>query len=99
MPCFGDGWVSAYGNVVLPSGAALALVRAALDTAGVDHRHWWNEGCHRQAAFATCPRGDLAAGTALAARVLGLPFWRGLGESDQDRVFKTLDAADGQNNC
>lgn len=91
-----DGdWVTSTFNVLLPVGADPVI--EALDKRGIEARRWWSLGCHRQPAYADCPRGagkdDLPVTDSLADRVLGLPFFLGLGEDDVGRVRAALAAA------
>lgn len=89
-PAVGDGWVSSYGNAVLPAEVDIASVSDHLRRMKVDVRHWWGLGCHGQPAFADCPRAELPVTEALADRVIGLPFWLGLSDADFDHVFDAL---------
>ena len=73
-PGFGRGWVSATCNIELLTTTA-DLVDEALAAAGIETRRWWARGCHRQPAFADCPRTALPVTEGLAERVLGLPFY------------------------
>jgi dTDP-4-amino-4,6-dideoxygalactose transaminase len=55
-------------------GAHAEAVRTDLLAAGIETRRWWEDGCHRQAAFADWPAAPTPATGALAERILGLPF-------------------------
>ena len=90
MPGFGDGWVSSYGNVLLPASSSIEAVSECLAQAGTETRRWWGTGCHTQAAYAACVHDPLPHTEALAARVLGLPFWLGLTPAQLDAVFAVL---------
>ncbi len=92
-PGFGAGWVSSYGNVVLPPGMVMTAVMDRLRRVGIDTRQWWTEGCHRQPAFLDFPRAALPVTEALASRVLGLPFWLDLEPGMAERVLAELVAA------
>jgi dTDP-4-amino-4,6-dideoxygalactose transaminase len=78
--------------VGLPDGSG-PRVAEALDAAGVDSRHWWGQGCHRDAAFADCRREDLPATERLASATLGLPFSIDMDAEDANRVGAALAAA------
>lgn len=92
MPSYGDGWVASYGNVILPETVDIDAVIAALAVRGIETRRWWGAGCHRQHAYTSVRRVPLPHTDALAARVLGLPFWLGLPEPAMEDVFAKLEA-------
>ncbi|MFD1623153.1 DegT/DnrJ/EryC1/StrS family aminotransferase [Azospirillum griseum] len=71
------------GPVAVETGRRLAA-------RGIATRRWWHAGCHRQPAFAACPRHPLPITEALADSVLGLPFHEDLTLCDIDTVVDTL---------
>lgn len=89
-PGFGDGWISSVGVVDFPDAASAELAESFLTRGGIETRRWWARGCHRQTAYADCPRDPLPVTDALADRTLGLPFWPGLDQADLMRVFSAL---------
>jgi dTDP-4-amino-4,6-dideoxygalactose transaminase len=88
-PGFGDGWVSSTCNIALAAPVADQTIDA-LNASAVEARQWWSKGCHREPAFAGCPRGEMAAVDALAERVVGLPYFAGLRGRDIDRIVELL---------
>jgi dTDP-4-amino-4,6-dideoxygalactose transaminase len=74
QPGWGTRWVSSVCVVGAPDWSAPALA-AGLAARGVATRDWWGEGCHRQPAFAHCPRGPLPVTERLACSTLGLPYF------------------------
>ena len=83
-----DDWVTSTFNVVLPVDAGVVV--EALDGRGIEARRWWADGCHRQPAYADCPRLELPVTERLAARVLSLPFFLGLEAADIEHVAGAL---------
>ena len=67
-------------------------LHAAVDLAeaGIETRQWWGKGCHRHLAFANSPRLPLPVTERLAASVVGLPFFPGLGEAEVVHVRDTI---------
>lgn len=90
MPGYGQGWVASYGNVILPEGVIVDDIIAELAARGVETRRWWGAGCHRQHAYTEVRRVAMPRTDALAARVLGLPFWLGLPDEALEHVFGKL---------
>ena len=90
MPHYGEDWVSSYGNVILPKAVDIEETIAALAARGVETRRWWGAGCHRHRAYTDVRRVPLPHTDALAAKVLGLPFWLGLSEDSTASVFSSL---------
>ncbi|WP_338663453.1 aminotransferase class I/II-fold pyridoxal phosphate-dependent enzyme [Pararoseomonas sp. SCSIO 73927] len=73
-PGFGGDWVSATLSVLWPGEGADGA--AALAREGIGTLRWWGDGCHRNPAYADCPRDPLPVTEAIARRAIGLPFWR-----------------------
>jgi len=94
QPGYGEGWVSSTTSVVLPPHSC-AGIAARLLQAGVETRAWWGQGCHAQPAFADCPRGPLPVTEDLGGRVLGLPHFPDMRQSDVDAVVQALAEAVG----
>jgi dTDP-4-amino-4,6-dideoxygalactose transaminase len=86
---WGARWVSSVCVVSTPDWAAPAM-SAVLRDAGVETRDWWGAGCHRQPAFARCPRAPLPVTERLAASTLGLPYFIDLEEGDSRRVIEAV---------
>lgn len=89
-PGFGGGWISSYGLVELQGDLSSDEVQERLHEEGIESRHWWAKGCHTQPAYKTCTRGNLEQTERLSDTVLGLPFWRGMTQSDVTDIFQTL---------
>ncbi len=88
-PSFGRGWVSATLNVRVAWAGAEHVI-AELARRGIEARRWWGIGCHRQAAFSDFPRTDVPISEALAASVVGLPFYPDLSRREIDYICETL---------
>ncbi len=91
-PGFGRGWAPSTCVVSLTRTPA-AAVASDLREAGIETCAWWGAGCHRQAAFADCPRTDLPVTEHLAAHTLGLPFHLGVDQRVLRQVVSALEAA------
>jgi dTDP-4-amino-4,6-dideoxygalactose transaminase len=89
---YGQGWVASTTNVVLPPGTRERISERLLES-GIETRAWWGEGCHRQPAFAECPRGDLAVTEDLGGRVLGLPHFADMEPEDVATVADAMSEA------
>lgn len=89
-PGFGSGWISSYGLVVLQGIITSDEMQLRLSNEGIESRHWWAKGCHRQPAYKGCQTGPLGQTERLAETVLGLPFWRGMTQSDVADIFQTV---------
>lgn len=72
------------------AGPFAEAVRQDLLGAGIEARRWWEDGCHRQAAFADRPAGPMAATEALAERILGLPFHVDLDDATMTSVAELV---------
>ncbi len=92
QPGWGSEWVSSVCVVGVPDGAAPAMA-SAMAAMKVETRDWWGAGCHRQPAFADCPRAALPVTERLAAATLGLPYFIDLGEDDCGRIIESLHQA------
>jgi dTDP-4-amino-4,6-dideoxygalactose transaminase len=92
MPGFGEDWAGTTCNLLFERHAADAIARD-LAAAGIENRHWWSRGCHRQTAFRECPRGELAATEHLADHTLALPFHLKLGPAELNRIVNALSAS------
>jgi len=92
QPGFGEGWITAITNVLLPPGSATRVAERLLES-GIDTRQWWGAGCHAQEAFKNCPCGPLPVTNDLGSRVLGLPHFPDMRRHDVARVFDALSSA------
>ena len=68
-------------------------VARQLAGAGIESRHWWARGCHRQHAFAACPRTSLEATEYLAGHTLALPFHLRFGPAELNRIVTSVAAS------
>jgi dTDP-4-amino-4,6-dideoxygalactose transaminase len=92
QPGWGTEWVSSVCVVGTPDAAGPAMART-MSAMKVETRDWWGAGCHRQPAFAHCPKGPLPVTDRLAAATLGLPYFIDLGEDDCGRIVESLHEA------
>jgi dTDP-4-amino-4,6-dideoxygalactose transaminase len=89
--CAAYSGVNPYWIVNLADAETVTRAVAALDDEGIGSRRWWPVACSRMGAFVEdwghlpTPNSDW-----LASTTLGLPSFRGLRESDVDRVVDVL---------
>jgi dTDP-4-amino-4,6-dideoxygalactose transaminase len=81
-------WVSS--TFVVVTGSACSRVCADLQSQNIDSRRWWEEGCHRQPAFAGCPATAVPVTERLAAHSIGLPFYPDMTKDDVNRVLEVV---------
>jgi dTDP-4-amino-4,6-dideoxygalactose transaminase len=91
QPGWGHDWISSVCVVRTPDGAARGLAEA-LAAQGIETRAWWGEGCHRQPAFARCPRLPLPVTERLASATLGLPYFIDLEADATARLAEAVQA-------
>jgi len=89
---WGEDWISTTCNLKIESGLESLPFAVAMGEAGIDTRRWWGDGCHRQTAFADCPRFALPVTADLAGRTIGLPFSRDLTTSHIDWIVSAFEA-------
>jgi dTDP-4-amino-4,6-dideoxygalactose transaminase len=89
QPGWGVDWVSSTCALEV-DGAKSAIARLAAD--GIVACQWWGDGLHREPAFAAFPREKLTNVEALAARVIGAPFFVDMKDADVRRVADALGA-------
>ncbi len=89
MAGFGGEWASTTCNVSFDRPVASEIAKG-LAIRGIESRHWWSQGCHRQAAFDACPRAELETTEHLAGQTLALPFHLKLGPAELNRVVTAL---------
>lgn len=65
-------------------------VEETLRRSGIDYRHWYGDGLHRQPQFAGAPRDDLSTTEDLAPRLIGLPLAPDLADETIARVARAL---------
>ncbi|MEP6827289.1 MAG: DegT/DnrJ/EryC1/StrS family aminotransferase, partial [Aestuariivirga sp.] len=90
-PDFESDWVSSYGQILLPEHLDASDVIEALESRGIEARKWWGDGCHRQPPYRSFAHNELPVTDGLAKKVVGLPYWIGMSDSDFDTVFHALD--------
>lgn len=54
----------------------------SLEKQGIEARKWWHSGCHKMPAYSHLPKLSLSTTENLCKRVLGLPFWLGLNNTN-----------------
>ena len=77
------------GCNLIVEGPPAAAVVSELRARGIEARQWWGRGCHRQPAYAGCPRSALPVTELLADRALALPYHA---EMSQDAIGDIVDA-------
>ncbi len=81
-------WISATCNILAPGGAE--TLEPLFAARNIETRRWWESGCHRHTAYASCPRGKVPVTERLAQTALGIPFYLGMSAAEQDHVCDTL---------
>jgi dTDP-4-amino-4,6-dideoxygalactose transaminase len=61
-----------------------------LEKQGIEARKWWHSGCHKMPAYNHLPKLELSTTEDLCKRVLGLPFWLGVGEGGINFISRSL---------
>lgn len=82
------GWFSATCNIVVPG--KMERLEETFRTRNIETRRWWERGCHRHTAYASCPRGAVPVTERLAEAALGIPFYHDMTAGDQQRVLETI---------
>ena len=78
--------ITPYWIVQFESPEQRQSVEKSCDEKGIQTRQWWGRGCHAMPAYADLERQDLRFTEAIAARYLGLPFYRGISDEDISTV-------------
>ncbi len=94
-PGFGRRVVNSTCNIVLRQPAADRVI-SRLNAGEIGARQWWGKGCHRHPAYIDCPRTALLATEFLAERVIGLPYFPDITDTEIDLVVHSLAAALGE---
>lgn len=76
--------------VALPAGIEVQAVRAQLLEAGIETRRWYAPGLDSHPALRQYQTGDLRVSNDMGSRILGLPFFIGLGDEQIARICTTL---------
>lgn len=86
-----EDWVSPYWIADFKSEDRKDQAVRALAANNIESREWWSRGCHRMPAFSGIPtRSALGETETLARRSLGLPFFRGISDTQVNRVLGVL---------
>ncbi|MEQ9086615.1 MAG: DegT/DnrJ/EryC1/StrS family aminotransferase [Pontimonas sp.] len=86
-----NDWISPYWIVEFAGPEDKSRAIQELANSGVETRDWWSAGCHAMQAFRSIPaRSQLHCTKDLASRSLGLPYFRGVSDSDLERVSDAL---------
>jgi dTDP-4-amino-4,6-dideoxygalactose transaminase len=81
-----DKGVNPYWLVSFESEDVTLAVESALAESDIGTRRWWGFGCHTMPAFLDVPTSGLEKTNDVAARSLGLPMFRDLGEHEFERI-------------
>lgn len=82
--------VSPYWVVLLPENIGRNSIISALGQLGIQTRLWWGIGAHKTPYFAKTNVPELPNTDDIAARYLGLPFYRGIQEEDCRHIAEAL---------
>jgi dTDP-4-amino-4,6-dideoxygalactose transaminase len=86
---FGDKWVSSTINLIL-SPETYENTIANLGKGGIPWRRWWGLGAGSHHAFKNCSALSLEATEEISRRVVGVPFYIGISDSDIDSVVECI---------
>lgn len=84
--------INPYWIVECRDAATARSVGRGLAARGIETRKWWGDGCHVMDAFRAWDRTGLERTEEVAARYLGLPFYRGLGQEELSAIGAALEA-------
>lgn len=77
--------------VLLPPGCSAAAAVAYLGRAGIDARRWYSPSLSTHPALADAEKsGDLSTALDIGGRILGLPYFLGIGDDQIDSVCTAL---------
>lgn len=80
--------------VLLPAGVKARDVADTLQLAGIETRRWYCPGLHRHPALTAAPRaGALTIADDIGERILGLPFFIGLSDTQLEYICRSLAGA------
>jgi len=82
--------INPYAIAVFADAGHADRVERLLGDDDVETRRWWAMGCHRMPAFRHLAVRPFPRAERVAATSLGLPMFRGLDETDADRVASAL---------
>ncbi len=88
-----DAQLSPYWIVLLRDSAQADAVEAILGGHQIGTRRWWFPTCHTMAGFQHLGKPDLPHTGAIAPRIIGLPMFRDLSDSDFHRVVRAVEGA------
>lgn len=84
------GAVSPYWVAIFSSENQRDFAKEALSKKGIESRKWWSDGCHTMPAFRRFIQSPLPVTREIAAKSLGLPFFRDISESEVELIIETL---------
>ncbi len=85
--------VSPYWIAQFPDSQTVRIVEHQLHASGIETRRWWPVGCHTMPAFSEVPHSPMPNTDKVSGQLLGLPMYRGLTQSDADRIHDSLHTA------
>jgi len=88
-----DVSVNPYWIVTFPDETTTRNVEHRLSEQNIETRRWWGTGCHRMLAYRKFAREPLPNTDKVGNTYLGLPFFRGITQSDIDRIAEVLQAS------
>jgi dTDP-4-amino-4,6-dideoxygalactose transaminase len=88
---WGRDWLSSTCVIKLPSFSIKKGLEERLSKKGIQHRNWWNQGCHRELAFKGASVPTALENTEYLANVtLGIPFFRDISNTSVECIFEIL---------
>jgi dTDP-4-amino-4,6-dideoxygalactose transaminase len=91
MPGQDNSWAGGTIAVIFENPAA--DIATALAGKGIEARHWWGRPCHLQPAYEPFEKADLSCTKWICERILNLPFWFGMSQSDVAYITEAIRAA------
>lgn len=83
-------WVTPYPHILARNNTEHHQITRRLDDANIDHRQWWQSGCHTHTAYQEFPCDLVSVTDDLARRLVGLPFFPDMSIDQIDQVAQTI---------
>lgn len=96
---FSKGWClqKTHGSIahqfvpaLCPQGINNLAIIEALDRANIEARTYFRPACHQQPMFTSFPRSSMAVTERIAERIVSLPLWEEMADTDVERAVAAL---------
>jgi dTDP-4-amino-4,6-dideoxygalactose transaminase len=85
--------ISPYQITQFATAQAASEITSALKNKKIETKRWWPAGCHTMPAFKFAPIKTLAITDLLSQTVVGVPMYRGLTNSEAERIREAISSA------